>query len=244
MTIPSATSTAVGGVYSVFNSDPSAVQTVNCPSTKLLSGVTVTSYTVEPFEARSFVWIGANSLQEITASRLDVLSDVDLTTTAPVSGNFLKYDGTNWVPDTVTASVASIDDVGDVDTTTTAPQNGDILEWNGTNWVPVAQSAGATAPTVTVASISSDQTLSTPTDIEEIYVYTPNQTLWVNLASASACGQGFKYQIKNMSTNTLGINANGSDTIDGSSASPNFSLTVQYSSVTLVSDGTSAWYII
>lgn len=181
---------------------------------------------------------------KVATLELDALTDVDLTTTAPVSGNFLKYDGTNWVPSAVTASVASIDDVGDVDTTTTAPQNGDILEWNGTNWVPVAQSAGATAPTVTVASISSGQTLSAPTDIEEIYIYTPTTNVAVTLALATDCGQGFKYQIKNMSANTLSITPAGSDTIDGTGSATPFDLTIQYSSVTLVCDGTSAWYII
>jgi hypothetical protein len=170
--------------------------------------------------------------------------DVDLTTTAPVSGDFLKYDGTNWVPDTPTASVASIDDIGDVDTTTTAPQNGDILEWDGTNWVPVAQSGGSTAPTVDVSAPTGPVTLSTPTDIEEIYIYTPTTNVAVTLASATNCGQGFKYQIKNMSTNTLSITPAGSDTIDGTGSATPFDLTVQYSSVTLVCDGTSAWYII
>ena len=245
ITLPSATSEAIGGVVSFFNAQTTGQAVVNCPTARLLDGSSVTSFTVEPFEARSFVWTTANSLQEITATRLDRLNGVSITN--PASNEALVYNPTSgeWENGTVTATVASIDDVGDVDTTTTTPQNGDILEWDGTNWVPVAQSAGATAPTVTVATLTSDKTLTTPTDIEEVHVYTPTQSvLWVNLASASACGQGFKYQIKNMSTNTLGINASGSDTIDGSSASPNFSLTVQYSSVTLVSDGTSAWYII
>ena len=29
---------------------------------------------------------------------IDALSDVDTTTTAPTSGQVLKYDGTNWIP--------------------------------------------------------------------------------------------------------------------------------------------------
>lgn len=194
--------------------------------------------------ARRMYMVESGTMYEITASQLGSLENVDLTTTAPVSGDFLKYDGTNWVPDTVTASVASIDDVGDVDTTTTAPQNGDILEWDGTNWVPVAQSGGSTAPTVDVSAPTGPVTLSTPTDIEEIYIYTPTTNVAVTLASATNCGQGFKYQIKNMSTNTLSITPAGSDTIDGTGSATPFDLTVQYSSVTLVCDGTSAWYII
>lgn len=195
--------------------------------------------------ARRMYMVESGTMYEITASQLGSLEDVDLTSNAPSTNDYLKYNGTKWVPSAVTASVASIDDIGDVDTTTTAPQNGYILEWNGTSWVPVAQSGGTTAPTVTATPITADvPTLATPTDIEEIYVYTPNQNLSVNLASASNCGQGFKYQIKNMSANTLSIVANGSDTIDGVANTTPFDLTVQYSSVTLVSDGTSAWYII
>lgn len=34
-----------------------------------------------------------------TPLSIDDLSDVDLTTNAPVSGDFLKYDGANWIPD-------------------------------------------------------------------------------------------------------------------------------------------------
>jgi hypothetical protein len=90
---------------------------------------------------------------------LGELGDVDLTTAAPTAGEFLKYDGTNWVPDTVTAGVSSIfgrsgaviaqegdytiDQLGDVDTLTSPPSSGDVLEWNGSNWVPATPSGAS-----------------------------------------------------------------------------------------------------
>ena len=172
---------------------------------------------------------------------LGSLIDVDLTTTAPTNGDFLKFDGTNWVPDVASATVASLDDIGDVDLTTAAPSNGDTLEWNGTNWVPVAPSGGGTgvAPSVTVQSPTANITLSAPSSgvVEEAYIYTPSQAITVNLATASS---GFKYQIKNRSTHTMTIDAGAGVTID---ASQTFTLSVQESAVTLITDG-SNWFII
>ena len=172
------------------------------------------------------------------------LIDVDLTTTAPTNGDFLKFDGTNWVPDVASATVASLDDIGDVDLTTTAPTNGDTLEWNGTNWIPVAPSGGGTgvAPSVTVQSPTGNVTLSAPSSgvVEEAYIYTPSQAITVSLVAASTAGSGFKYQLKNRSTNVLTIDAGTGVTIDGSQT---FALSVQESAITLITDG-SNWFII
>ncbi len=40
---------------------------------------------------------------------LDGLSDVDLTTDAPTSGDFLQYDGTEWVPEEAAVDIADLD---------------------------------------------------------------------------------------------------------------------------------------
>ena len=40
----------------------------------------------------------ADGLEIVSAFSIDALSDVDTTTTAPVSGQVLKWNGTNWVP--------------------------------------------------------------------------------------------------------------------------------------------------
>jgi hypothetical protein len=51
---------------------------------------------------------------------------------------------------------------------------------------------------------------------------------------------GFKYQIKNASANTITIDPNSTETIDGALT---FALSTQYASVTIITDG-SNWFII
>ena len=100
---------------------------------------------------------------------------------------------------------------------------------------------GGSAPTVTVSSPATDQTLTSPSGIEEVYIYTPSASINVNLVAAATCGSGFKYQIKNRSaSNTLTIDPNGAETIDGSAT---FAISSQEASVTLITDG-SNWFII
>ena len=360
ITLPAATSAAVGGVVSFFNSDGTSQAVINSPTARLLSGSSVTSFTVEPYEARSFVWVGASSLQEITATRLDHFNGVSIT--SPSNGEALVYNSTSgdWENSTVSASVAALNDIGDVsaaapsntnvikynstsgdwesgavayaevtgtptlatvattgaysdltgtptlatvattgaysdltgtptlgtaaaldvgtsannvvqlngsaqlpavdgslltgitatvaalndigDVSAAAPNNGDVIAYNSTSgdWEATAQSGGGSAPSVTVSSPSADQTLTTPSGIEEVYIYTPSAAINVNLVAAATCGAGFKYQIKNRSTNTLTIDPNGAETIDGSAT---FSIASQEASVTLITDG-SNWFII
>ena len=343
ITLPSATSAAIGGVVSFFNSDGTSQAVVNCPSTRLLSGSNVTSFTVEPYEARSFVWIGTSLLQEITATRLESFNGVSIS--SPSNGEALVYNGTSgeWENNTVSASVAALDDIGDVsaaapsdtnvikynstsgdwesgavaysevtgtptlatvattgaysdltgtptlgtasaedvgtsannvvqlngsaqlpavdgslltnisasvaalddigDVSAASPNNGDVIAYNSTSgdWEATAQSGGGgSAPSVTVSSPSTDQTLTSPSGIEEVYIYTPSTAINVNLVAAATCGSGFKYQIKNRSTNTLTIDPNGAETIDGSAT---FAIASQEASVTLITDG-SNWFII
>jgi len=115
-----------------------------------------------------------------------------------------------------------------------------VIAYNSTSgdWEATAQ--GVSAPSVTVSSPATDQTLSAPTGIEEAYIYTPSAAITVNLVAAATCGAGFKYHIKNRSTNVITIDPNGSETIDGQAT---FDLTVQESSVSLICDG-SNWFII
>jgi len=321
ITLPAATSAAVGGVVSFFNSDGVNQAVVNSPTARLLSGSSVTSFTVEPYEARSFVWVGASSLQEITATRLDHFNGVSIT--SPSNGEALIYNSTSgaWENSTVSETVAALDDIGDVNAPTPADTN--VLKYNSTSgdWEDGAVAAsevsglatvattgaysdlsgtptnvstftndagyltgitgqslndlsdvsfsagpgidnyvltyddatnswgaeadaggGGTAPTVSVSSPSTDQTLSSPSAgvIEEVYVYTPSVDITVNLVAAATCGSGFKYQIKNMSTNVITIDPNSSETVDGSST---FLLNAQYESATLITDG-SNWFVI
>ena len=63
---------------------------------------------------------------------VDVLNDLsNVNASSPSTNDALIYDGTNWVPGSVT--VGSLNDLGDVSITSVATDN--ILQYNGTNWV-------------------------------------------------------------------------------------------------------------
>jgi len=121
-----------------------------------------------------------------------------------------------------------------------------VVQLNGSAQLPAVDGSqltnlpGSPKPNVTVSSPSTDQTLSAPSVNEEAYIYTPSTAISVNLVAAATCTSGFKYQIKNRSTNAITINPNGSETIDGALT---FSLSTQEASVTLITDG-SNWFII
>ena len=59
--------------------------------------VCVDPQTLKLYEKEAGVWSNARSITG--TPKVDDLTDADTTTTAPVAGDHLKYDGTNWVPD-------------------------------------------------------------------------------------------------------------------------------------------------
>jgi len=180
----------------------------------------------------------AGYLTAITGESVGDLSDVTLTT--PSAGQSLVYNGTLSVFEnaTITATVSALNDIGDV--SAAAPTNGQVIAYNSTSGDWEAADPTSAPASVTVSSPSTDQTLTAPSGIEEVYVYTPSTSISVNLVAAATCGSGFKYQIKNASTNTITIDPNGTETIDGAST---FALSTQYASATIVTDG-SNWFII
>jgi hypothetical protein len=62
-----------------------------------------------------------------------VLADLgDVASNAPSTGQFLKWNGTAWIPDSI-PTINNLDDVGDVSATGAA--TGSILVYNGSAWV-------------------------------------------------------------------------------------------------------------
>ena len=238
LTIPQATQ--LNGLAIFNNTASSTQQTISGSSVIfVVSGNTnVSSFTLEPGETRTFLVRAAGIFHEISADRLERQGDVNIS--SPANGEALIYNSTSgdWENGTVSATVAALNDIGDV--SAAAPNNGDVIAYNSTSgdWEAAAQSVSA--PSVTVSSPSADQTLSAPSGIEEAYIYTPSANITVNLVAAATCGSGFKYQIKNRSTNTITIDPNGSETVDGAAS---FALSIQEASVTLITDG-SNWFII
>ena len=83
-----------------------------------------------------------------TVDNLDDISDVVLT--GATSGQFLKYNGTNWVNDAVPI-ISNIDDITGV--TITAAADKDFLMYNGTAWVDQAITLGTDTTGSYVASL-------------------------------------------------------------------------------------------
>ena len=239
-TLSLSTSTALNG-FALFNNISGSDVTVNGGTFRANgegSSGGSSSITVKAGERRLYYVEAGSVYLEANSTLIEHNADVNIS--SPANGEALIYNSTSgdWENGTVSATVAALNDIGDV--SAAAPNNGDVIAYNSTSgdWEAAAQSVSA--PSVTVSSPSADQTLSAPTGVEEAYIYTPSAAITVNLVAAATCGSGFKYQIKNRSTNAITIDPNGSETIDGSTT---FSLSTQEASVTLITDG-SNWFII
>jgi hypothetical protein len=249
---PSLATVATTGAYSDLSGTPTLATVATTGAYSDLSGLptlgTAAALDVGTSATNVVQLNGSAQLPAVDGSLLTnisatvaALNDIgDVTITTPANGEALIYNSTSgeWENGTVSASVAALNDIGDV--SAAAPNNGDVIAYNSTSgdWEAAPQSVSA--PSVTVSSPSTDQTLSASTGIEEAYIYTPSAAITVNLVAAATCGSGFKYNIKNRSTNVITIDPNGSETIDGQAT---FDLTVQESSVSLICDG-SNWFII
>jgi len=107
-------------------------------------------------------------------SSVDDLIDVDTTTTAPTSGDALVFDGTNFVPQAVSGSGATIlNELTDVDTTGVVTDN--VLKFDGTNWVDgvVSYSEISGTPSLAVVATSGDyndlsNTPSIPVNVNDL----------------------------------------------------------------------------
>ena len=128
----------------------------------------------------------------------------------------------------------------------TTGTNNYVLKTDGSgnlDWV--AQSGGGSAPSVTTDSSGTDTTISTSTGIEEIHLIDNGASaVVITLPAVATAGTGYKYNIKRLGSGTVTIDANGSETIDGSA---NFAIGAQNDSITLVAvvqSGTDTWFLI
>lgn len=81
------------------------------------------------------------------AGNLDSLTDVVIAT--PTAGQIIRFNGTNWVNETVTL-VSNLDSLSDV--TISAPSIGQVLKWNGSAWVNDVDATGGTAGSTNLSS--------------------------------------------------------------------------------------------
>ena len=180
----------------------------------------------------------------LVATDGDLPALTDVTITSAASGDALVYNGTAWVNDSVAYSdLTGTPTLGTAAALNVGTSANNVVQLDGSGALPAVDGSALTnvtsspsAPDVTTNSPGSTYTISTSNGAEEVYLLTPSVNCTVTLPTASTAGSGYRYYIKNLSTNTLTLNT----TIDGTSG---FDLSVQYSAVTIVSDG-SAWYII
>lgn len=147
----------VGGVTGFFTV-PSGAQAINDLTDVDTTGITIGQ--VLQYDGSGFVPLTITD--QVGATILNELGDVDTSTTAPTNGDALVFDGTNFVPQAVSGGGASvISDLTDVDTTGVALNN--VLKYDGTNWVDgtIAYSEVTGTPTLaTVATSGSYNDLS------------------------------------------------------------------------------------
>ena len=192
------------------------------------------------------------------------LNDIgDVSAAAPSNTNVIKYNSTSgdWESGAVAASevsgLATVATTGAYSDLTGAPTLGtaaaldvgtsanNVVQLNGSAQLPAVDGSqltnlpSAPTPSVTSATPGATYTISTSTGIEEAYLLTPTVTCAVTIPTASSAGSGYKYQIKNLSAQSMTITPS-SGTIDGSAS---FDLSIQNATVTLLSDGTN-WFVV
>jgi len=72
--------------------------------------------------------------------------------------------------------------------------------------------------------------------------YSATNSITLTLPAVSDSVSGDEIRIKNTGSGTITIDSNGSETIDGSTS--NYTLDVQYSAITLISNGSTGWEVI
>ncbi len=203
----------------------------------------------------------------LTPATLDDIGDVTITNAT--SGQFLKWNGSAWVNDSI-PTINTLDDVGDV--TITSATSGDFLKWNGTAWVndPIdlgtdtvgnymtdvsagtgisithTAAEGSTA-TIALADVSTNAQTASYTlviadknKIVEMNVASGNN-LTVPLNSSVAFPVGSQINILQTGAGQTTVVATGGVTIN---ASPGLKLRTQWSYATLIKRAENTWVLV
>ena len=102
---------------------------------------------------------GLSWVAQTSAGSIGDLSNVDITSTAPTDGTFLRY---NFAASNYVVHTLNLNDASNVDLTTNAPTNGQglIYQSSGNKWVP-----GDVAPDLSTLSIDELQDVDTTTNV-------------------------------------------------------------------------------
>ena len=137
-----------------------------------------------------------------------------------------------------------------LDASTQSPSDDEVLTYtaaSGLHWAAAAGGGGGSLPPEVKAETTSSFTVSlTPSNasnfnsLEVIYAVSNGSTAVTATLPTAASIEGKKVHVKRLGTANVTVDGYSSETIDGSAT---FVLTTQYSSVTMISDGTN-WIII
>ena len=138
----------------------------------------------------------------------------------------------------------SLNDLSDVSYTAGAGIDNYVLTYDHStsSWGAEAAGGAGTRPTVTTVTTSTTITDPSASVLEDIYLVNNGATAVTITLPTVSSNSGYKVQIKRLGTANVTISRAGTATIDDG-ASTTTVLTVQYSSLTLCTDGTD-WYII
>jgi hypothetical protein len=134
-----------GSTYVDFGAGGATISET-APASPTVGQLWFNSSTLETYVYYDSHWLQASGEPDLVEDLTD-LSDVLFTT--PVSGQFLKFDGTRWVNGTI-PTINTLDDIGDV--SASAPSSGQFLKWNGSAWVAETIIGGATISDTAPAS--------------------------------------------------------------------------------------------
>lgn len=145
---------------------------------------------------------------------------------------YAETDSADWEEDTQTLPSTSTD--------------GYVLTWNDSSSLWEGQAAsgggGGSASRPSMVTLTGSFVVSSPSSstLEEFYFCNAASSLDLTLPAVSNL-DGFKLNVKNLTSNTVNIKRNGSDTIDG--ATSDISISYQYDAYTLIASG-SGWWIV
>jgi hypothetical protein len=159
-------------------------------------------------EAPNSNQIRVNIFANVNASSVgqSVTSLIDTNITSVTTGQFLKWDGSQWINANI-PTINTLDDVGDV--TISSIASGQFLKWNGSAWVNDAIDLG----TDTTGNYVSGVTAGTGVTV----THTPGEGSSPTIAIGQSVGTGDSPNFAGVTADNIRVGITGANEIDTSS---------------------------
>jgi hypothetical protein len=164
-----------------------------------------------PFTGGTGIQVNSGVIS-LTSASLDTLSNVS--STAPTTGQVLKWTGSTWAPGTdLTSGSSAMNDLSDVDTSGIA--SGQFLKWNGTAFVAATVSGGGASAINDLSDV--DTTTSAPSN-GDVLTWNTSDSEWAPSAPAAGGGSGATIEMFKLNYATNGNLTSVTNTTSGLSA--------------------------